>query len=123
MKIPCRLFQSKLRDFLHLFLGGEEPEEDPKSTAYYENTKYEGPNLEDGSANKQPSLSRCIESCKDDDRCKFWTYRRSNEFCYLMTDKEDEKNIKGFTSGSRNSDSVGGGKSNTSDDQVFLVYL
>merc|ERR1711872_336388 len=86
----------KLIIFLSLvtvsFVRAEEDIE--KDTTYY------GNDLVFGSHNKQPSLDDCKKSCKENVKCKYWTYLHSKGYCFLKTKRENVKELKGATSGS-----------------------
>jgi len=66
-----------------------------------ENTKYNWGNVVYGSSNLQPSLSACIQSCKNHWQCKFWSYHASTKYCYLKNRKAQITKTTGFTSGSK----------------------
>merc|ERR1712042_13244 len=65
------------------------------------NIGYYGNNIVLGTYNKQPTLSSCIQSCKQNGRCNFFSYHYSSRTCSLKTRKSKSSYAPGFTSGSR----------------------
>jgi len=65
------------------------------------NTTYYGGNVVFGSANPQPSLSACIQSCKQNTQCQFWSYQESSKKCFLKSVKSHVSKAPGYISGTR----------------------
>ena len=55
-----------------------------------------------GKSGKQDDARSCQEECQKTERCKFWTFNKRNERCYLKTRRTKvEKGKKKFISGDK----------------------
>merc|ERR1712142_1177035 len=54
---------------------------------YERNNKWKGYDVVQGKNNKQPSLADCIKSCKQNKKCKYWSYHKKTNYCFLKRKK------------------------------------
>merc|ERR1712243_118870 len=52
-------------------------------SCFEDNIAYMGNNIVIGADNPQPSRSACQKSCKENPDCKFWTWVKTDDRCYL----------------------------------------
>jgi len=72
--------------------------------AYKRNNKWKGYDVVQGKNNKQPSLADCIKSCKQNKKCKYWSYHKKTNYCFLKRKKAKSQKWIGYTSGSKDCD-------------------